>query len=245
MVIPGSRSGRHYFECYPHPALIALFNLESVLPYKRHKRNREAWNRAHDLLGTLEQGPFPVTNIRNVLLHLRDFTKANEDAIDAIISAYIGAYWWLYGTNHSMMLGDIETGYIVTPTNELTRQCYDARFPGRINRGGSAPRPNPPPAVQNERSNSLANATEIHRNGQWLGPVSIRCNDSKANLWCKHNSWMIRNNCEGHQLVVLCLNVDSEPTLTFIPLFRSRSTAMHKVACEYLKTVRNERSGAS
>ena len=42
--------------------------------------------------------------------------KAIEDKLDSLICAYIGAYWWYWGTKRNLVLGDRTTGYIVIPT---------------------------------------------------------------------------------------------------------------------------------
>jgi predicted RNase H-like nuclease len=38
MAVPGAKIGRCYFECYPHPALLGVFDLDQIVKYKiRHK----------------------------------------------------------------------------------------------------------------------------------------------------------------------------------------------------------------
>jgi predicted RNase H-like nuclease len=40
MAIPSATAGRFYFECYPHPAIIGLFDLDRILQYKVHHSNQ-------------------------------------------------------------------------------------------------------------------------------------------------------------------------------------------------------------
>src|SRR5680860_70789 len=115
-------------EVYPHPAMVSLFPLDYVIPYKL-KRGRE-WPALKDayarLLDHLE-----VTC--GAVLALADSARwsalrstatgavrkseldAIEDEIDAIFCAYLA---WLWATERETMvvLGDYATGYIVTPT---------------------------------------------------------------------------------------------------------------------------------
>lgn len=41
--------------------------------------------------------------------------KAIEDQLDAILCAYIGAYWWYWGVERNWVLGDRASGYIIVP----------------------------------------------------------------------------------------------------------------------------------
>jgi predicted RNase H-like nuclease len=45
--------------------------------------------------------------------------KETEDKLDSLICAYVGAYWWFWGTQRNQVLGDLDTGYIVIPQREL------------------------------------------------------------------------------------------------------------------------------
>lgn len=115
-------------EVYPHPAMVSLFPLDYVIPYKI-KRGRElpalkdAYRQLLDHLedicgkvlalassarwGTLRATAEGATR--------KSELDAIEDEIDAIFCAYLA---WLWGTDQQQMvvLGDYATGYIVTPT---------------------------------------------------------------------------------------------------------------------------------
>ncbi|MER3589745.1 MAG: DUF429 domain-containing protein, partial [Mastigocladus sp. ERB_26_1] len=41
--------------------------------------------------------------------------KAAEDKLDSLICAYVAAYWWYWGEQRNLVLGDCTTGYIVVP----------------------------------------------------------------------------------------------------------------------------------
>ena len=41
--------------------------------------------------------------------------KAAEDKLDSLICAYVAAYWWYWGEQRNLVLGDVSTGYIITP----------------------------------------------------------------------------------------------------------------------------------
>jgi predicted RNase H-like nuclease len=52
--------------------------------------------------------------------------KRHEDALDALTCAYIALYFHRWQTEKCAILGDLETGFIVTPVNEAMRQCFSA-----------------------------------------------------------------------------------------------------------------------
>jgi hypothetical protein len=65
--------------------------------------------------------------------------KSNEDRLDALIAAYVAAYFWWFGTNRSLFLGSLTDGYIVTPVNERTRKLFQSVFGAEgINPSGGA-----------------------------------------------------------------------------------------------------------
>ncbi|NJR75166.1 MAG: DUF429 domain-containing protein, partial [Scytonema sp. CRU_2_7] len=41
--------------------------------------------------------------------------KEVEDKLDSLICAYVAAYWWYWGEQRNLVLGDCTTGYIVIP----------------------------------------------------------------------------------------------------------------------------------
>lgn len=124
-VLPGP--GRSVaIEVYPHPAMVSLFQLGSVLPYK-NKPNRTTASRREafiELLDGIERvapqmrlaGSARWAEIRAAVdeatrpVHL----DAVEDEVDAIFCAHLA---WLWGQRDSRLrvVGDVERGYIVVP----------------------------------------------------------------------------------------------------------------------------------
>lgn len=114
-------------EVYPHPAMVALFGLGRVLPYKvKPGRSletlRDAWGALLDhvdrvcgaVLRTDESPRW--TEIRRTVAGATRISevRAAEDEVDAIFCAYLA---WLWGTGDERMivLGDVRDGYIVVP----------------------------------------------------------------------------------------------------------------------------------
>lgn len=116
---------RWQIECYPHPAIIELFNLPERLAYKKgrvhEKRAGQAtlatWIRSQQksrcLRCTFDRTTLPVLDVTRIAALRGKALKCNEDALDAIITLIIAAHYAL-GTN-STTFGTIETGYIYVP----------------------------------------------------------------------------------------------------------------------------------
>jgi predicted RNase H-like nuclease/ppGpp synthetase/RelA/SpoT-type nucleotidyltranferase len=127
---PASRSRRRAIEVYPHPATVALFRLGRTLKYK---------NKSGRPFGQLQ------SELLTLMRHLEGLSKASppmsldgddqwralvgaveaavrkselrraEDQVDAVVCAYVA----LFAERHpdrTTTYGDLETGYIVTPT---------------------------------------------------------------------------------------------------------------------------------
>ena len=123
-VDPGT-SARTFFETYPHAATVALFNLRKTLKYKtRQGRTYETrWREFRKLESFLKGlararpamagvGPFIATDLKALR---GGKLKGYEDRLDAILCAYIAAYYWTWGTRRNAIVGTLEGGYIVTP----------------------------------------------------------------------------------------------------------------------------------
>jgi predicted RNase H-like nuclease len=50
MAVPQAKDGQYFFECYLHPAIVGLFDLDRILKYKVRHRDAPAWQQ---LLGLL------------------------------------------------------------------------------------------------------------------------------------------------------------------------------------------------
>lgn len=136
MAVADQCAGRFYFECYPHPAWIGLFDLPSTLQYKVTKKNKTDWARAVERVRSLATAPLAIENIQAYVPADLAPKKENEDLLDAIVSAYVAAIWWHRGTERAACVGDLETGYIVTPVSEATRLALQRVFGERWNRRG-------------------------------------------------------------------------------------------------------------
>ncbi|MDB9517267.1 DUF429 domain-containing protein [Roseofilum reptotaenium CS-1145] len=113
------KPGRYQIEVYPHPAIVNLFGLERILKYKKGKvgDRRLELSKLRKFIGDrLPQRQPPLA-----VLHLPDIPetgkalKTVEDQLDSLICAYIGAYWWYWGTEKNWVLGDLSSGYIIVP----------------------------------------------------------------------------------------------------------------------------------
>jgi predicted RNase H-like nuclease len=128
---PSTRPGagqRVCIEVYPHPAMVSLFPLDYVIPYKL-KRGRElpplkdAYRRLLDhlevtcgeVLDLADSARWRALRSTAAGASRKSELDAIEDEIDAIFCAYLA---WLWATDQEKMvvLGDYATGYIVTPT---------------------------------------------------------------------------------------------------------------------------------
>ncbi len=124
--IQPQKAGRYQVEVFPHPAIVQLFGLNRILKYKKGRIGdrllelTKLYNYITDILPTLE----PSLNL-DINSHFLNFDlistctgkvlKSTEDKLDSIICAYVAAYWWYWGEERNLVLGDVSTGYIVIP----------------------------------------------------------------------------------------------------------------------------------
>ncbi|OKH15970.1 DUF429 domain-containing protein [[Limnothrix rosea] IAM M-220] len=117
--------GRYQIEVFPHPAMVQLFTLDRIIKYKKGRlgdRRRELqrlMGYVETILPSLEPSLeinqqwhtliAPVATVKGSIL------KEIEDRIDALICAYVGAYWWYWGSEKNQTLGDRASGYIIVP----------------------------------------------------------------------------------------------------------------------------------
>jgi predicted RNase H-like nuclease len=134
---------RRMIEVYPHPAMVSLFGLSFTLKYKA-KRGRSVDDRrqafsaltAHLERLTISDPPLSVGTAAR-WDELRDSLVVDtsngqldiiEDELDAYMCAYIGFYYWTHGASRCRVVGDIDTGYIVTPVTPATGAALDANL---------------------------------------------------------------------------------------------------------------------
>jgi predicted RNase H-like nuclease len=127
---PGQRRG---LEVYPHSATVAVFDLDQVLKYKARSgrtlaTRRAALDRLVELIaGLAEPSGLPRLYAPHGFASLRQEIAAAptgaalrrlEDPTDAILCAYVGM---LFLAGRTCVIGDSETGAIVTPVQERHR----------------------------------------------------------------------------------------------------------------------------
>jgi predicted RNase H-like nuclease len=125
--IEPQKLGRYQIEVFPHPAIVNLFNLERILKYKKGLLNQ----RRLELIKLLDYilDILPIQEPALSCLSLQRFIpeiphpgkalKETEDKLDSLICAYVGAYWWYWGIQRNLVLGNLDTGYIVIPQRKL------------------------------------------------------------------------------------------------------------------------------
>ena len=148
--IEPQKLSRYQIEVFPHPAIVNLFNLERILKYKKGRLTErrleliKLQNYLLDILPSLSPPLRPslrdATRRRLLSETLREggsFTseipttgaalKATEDKLDSLICAYVAAYWWYWGEQRNLVLGDVydglrlrTTGYIIIPQRILS-----------------------------------------------------------------------------------------------------------------------------
>lgn len=115
-------------EVYPHPASIVLFGLDRTLPYKSRK-GRPFGVRAAAfirLIGYVQEllaeplRPAGCPRWRQLAALAAAASRPAdieriEDEVDAVICAYL-AWLWHHDPRSCWVLGDVSTGYIVTPS---------------------------------------------------------------------------------------------------------------------------------
>ncbi|MEC4982871.1 MAG: DUF429 domain-containing protein [Oscillatoria sp. PMC 1068.18] len=122
--IEPQKLGRYQIEVYPHPAIVNFFGLNRILKYKKGnlaQRKAELSKLRQYITEILPQrkpflsiSPFSALTCNFDSLKGREL-KAVEDQLDSLICAYIGAYYWYWGEERNLILGDTTTGYIVVP----------------------------------------------------------------------------------------------------------------------------------
>jgi predicted RNase H-like nuclease len=125
-------SMRAVFEVYPHPAMLALFGLDTTLKYKARpgrslELRRSELTRLRDHLGTLQHAE-PAMSLPTAVAQ-RDIGvlkgaafKRYEDLLDAAVCAYIALYVWYWGAGGYHVYGDTACGYIVVPMTQWMRE---------------------------------------------------------------------------------------------------------------------------
>jgi len=118
--------GRYQIEVHPHAATVQLFDRDTIVKYKKGSLAQRAAGLAtlrtlvHDELPRLT--PSLATPDLPEIPGTGKALKSCEDQIDALLCAYIAAYWWHWGRERSDVLGDTRRGYIVVPRRRTFEQ---------------------------------------------------------------------------------------------------------------------------
>ena len=111
------QKGRFQIEIHPHAATVNLFDLPRIVKYKRGLREEKARGLRRLRALMLARLPLldPALSLRLPSVPRTGKLKPVEDQIDAVLCAYIAAYWWFWGTRRNRVYGSGERGYIVVP----------------------------------------------------------------------------------------------------------------------------------
>jgi predicted RNase H-like nuclease len=123
------RSGKWVFEVYPHPAMVRLFGLDRIIPYKKGSvpEKRAGLQTLRGYLRTLADGSRGLVMSANLhelletdLAQIRgEELKKYEDTLDSVFCAYLAWHCWRWGGERNDMFGTLEHGYIVVPKASL------------------------------------------------------------------------------------------------------------------------------
>ncbi|MEQ1785048.1 MAG: DUF429 domain-containing protein [Hyphomonadaceae bacterium] len=127
-----STSGHWFFEVYPHPAQVVLFQRERIIKYKKGpvaarksglmELRQEIRSRMLGSGHSLQSNPALLEFLSQELASLRGvMLKRYEDALDAIVCSFLAFHLWRWGWQRSELIGDLASGYIVLPTVPLPR----------------------------------------------------------------------------------------------------------------------------
>lgn len=122
----GEVTTKWQIECYPHPAIIEIFELSERLKYKKGKvaAKREgqkvlaslikSLDTSRDLALHISQEIQPILENQRIDSLKGKALKHNEDVLDSILCLYVAA---LYHRSHQhLVFGDTSEGYIYVPT---------------------------------------------------------------------------------------------------------------------------------
>jgi predicted RNase H-like nuclease len=137
---PATVAARRAVEVYPHPALVSLFDLPTVLTYK-DKPGRDLEHlrgQTLQLIGLLESlatadVPLEVAacpdwaRIRHVVstASIKADLRRVEDALDAVVCGYV-ARLYRHAPGRVRVLGTVADGYILTPVTREIATAVDA-----------------------------------------------------------------------------------------------------------------------
>jgi len=122
--------GRWFFEVYPHPAHVVLFERNRIIKYKKGRIHfrRLGLSELRDEIRSRVFGPstpFALTGSVSEFLNVDPTSlkgrqlKQHEDVLDGILCAYLAFHLWRWGWEQNEMLGDLDSGYVIVPRRPL------------------------------------------------------------------------------------------------------------------------------
>ena len=132
------RPGRRIIEVYPHPAHVVLFDRSRIIKYKKGRvaARRGGLNELRrsisDQLGIATPSLLGGSRLQRLLSTQLDGLrgvelKQYEDTLDAVLSAFIAAHYWVWAGERNDMIGTMHDGYIVTPSRTATGAVWGFR----------------------------------------------------------------------------------------------------------------------
>jgi predicted RNase H-like nuclease len=123
------------FEVYPHPAHVVLFDLQRIIKYKKGTvaQRRAGLIELRNAISRQLCGAVPSLVTNATLRELLDrplesvrgeALKIYEDTLDALLCAFLAAYYWTWGAERNEMIGTMAGGYIVTPSRTVADQQW-------------------------------------------------------------------------------------------------------------------------
>lgn len=119
------QGNRWQLECYPHPSIIEIFNLQERLKYKKGTvaEKRAGQQRLTVMLKNLQESQYLKLVIENDIRdavnesHIETLRgkrlKSNEDVLDSLVCLYVAG---LYSVGYTgKVFGDTESGYVWIP----------------------------------------------------------------------------------------------------------------------------------
>jgi len=115
-----------FFEVYPHPAHVVLFGRTRIIKYKKGRISdrRAGLSEFRDSIQhhlSIHSPCLIMSPALSAFFSIELTTLAGkalkhyEDSLDALLCAYLAAYFWKWGYDRCEMIGDLQTGYIINP----------------------------------------------------------------------------------------------------------------------------------
>lgn len=117
---------RHQLEIFPHPMQVVLFQRERIIKYKKGSVSDKRAGLA-ELIENIERylchddpSLLNSTMLKSLLnTHIDALRgtaiKGFEDRVDALLCAYMAAYYWRWRETRCQIYGDVKAGYIICP----------------------------------------------------------------------------------------------------------------------------------